>query len=383
MTMPVSVENTMRTLEPFLANALFRGVERVHATAALNGSDHQLFASGELIFDQDDPAAGRPNAGVYLIGSGRVRITCTLGAGRDEELAILAPGEFFGEVALLAGDTRSARATAMDTADVALIGLDQTDALLAADGRAVLRNITQALAARLRNTDEALVRTRLTQEKLAAIGTLVQQIAHDLKSPLNAVAGVAALLEIDAPTPPSAEKARILDRAVRYINGLTEDIMIFARGRPQRTATETSLTPILAAIDDLGLQPLTQKKRIAVTREFNASTRVKVDPVAIERVLLNLVKNAVEAMPTGGTLSVSTRDSEGCVEIRIADTGTGIAPELNDRLFQPFATAGKEGGTGLGLAMAKQTVEAFGGSIVVESSSGRGTTFTIRLPAVN
>ena len=98
------------------------------------------------------------------------------------------------------------------------------------------------------------------------------------------------------------------------------------------------------------------------------------------RVLGNLVKNAREAMPTGGSLAISTDLADGWLRLRIADTGVGIPPEVLPRLFEPFVTHGKAGGTGLGMAIAKSVVEAHGGMIAVRSEVQCGTTVEIHLP---
>jgi signal transduction histidine kinase len=96
--------------------------------------------------------------------------------------------------------------------------------------------------------------------------------------------------------------------------------------------------------------------------------------------LLNLIKNAAEAMTQGGTLTLGVHQTDGYVVMVVEDTGGGIPEEVRGRLFQSFVTAGKPGGTGLGLAMVKRTVDAHGGSIRVDSMIGSGTKFTIRIP---
>ncbi|MFZ0926264.1 MAG: ATP-binding protein [Halobacteriota archaeon] len=104
------------------------------------------------------------------------------------------------------------------------------------------------------------------------------------------------------------------------------------------------------------------------------------DPHLMHRVFGNLILNAIQAMPDGGTLSVSASAQDGSVAIRVHDTGVGIPDELKDKLFRPLFT-GKAKGTGLGLAVVKRIVDAHGGTISFESVKGRGTAFTITLPA--
>jgi two-component system NtrC family sensor kinase len=100
----------------------------------------------------------------------------------------------------------------------------------------------------------------------------------------------------------------------------------------------------------------------------------------VRQLLLNLVRNAREAMPQGGSLRVSTRGRDGCVEVEIRDGGPGIPRERMGRIFDPFFTT-KERGTGLGLAMAQEIAQEHGGNLSCESAPGAGTAFTLRLPA--
>lgn len=109
---------------------------------------------------------------------------------------------------------------------------------------------------------------------------------------------------------------------------------------------------------------------------------LRLEPRRMERVFLNLFGNALEAMPDGGTIHVNAASEDGAVSVQVRDTGPGIAPEIRGRLFQPFVTAGKKGGLGLGLALARQAVMDFGGDMWVESRPGEGACFRFRLPLV-
>jgi signal transduction histidine kinase len=110
--------------------------------------------------------------------------------------------------------------------------------------------------------------------------------------------------------------------------------------------------------------------------------RLSADPDKLEQAFLNLFLNAIDAMPSGGRLKVSTRASNGCVQIEIGDSGMGIPPQIKNKLFKPFTTT-KEGGLGLGLSVVHRIVEGHKGRIAVESTPEHGTTFTISLPLEN
>jgi signal transduction histidine kinase len=118
---------------------------------------------------------------------------------------------------------------------------------------------------------------------------------------------------------------------------------------------------------------------ISCRRELSASDPVGADPDLLYRAIANLVLNAVDAMPQGGTLTVRTRDEQGSARIEVSDTGAGIKPEERARLFTPYYTS-KPHGTGLGLAIVQSIISDHGGRISVDSAPGRGTTFIIELP---
>ena len=134
------------------------------------------------------------------------------------------------------------------------------------------------------------------------------------------------------------------------------------------------------AVDVIGHSAEVQSVRII--RDIPAGLKIVVDRHRVRRVLVNLMVNALEAMPDGGTLHISAVSEPNAVLIKVRDTGPGIAPEIESRLFQPFATAGKVGGIGLGLATSRQAILDHGGEMWAESSE-RGACFAFRLPATS
>ncbi len=114
--------------------------------------------------------------------------------------------------------------------------------------------------------------------------------------------------------------------------------------------------------------------------DVSSSIELPLERARVERVFVNLVDNAIEAMPAGGAVRISACASPDAVTIEVADTGPGISPEIRDHLFQPFVSSGKKNGLGLGLALSRQTVLDHGGDMWVESEPGRGARFFVRLP---
>ncbi len=221
-------------------------------------------------------------------------------------------------------------------------------------------------------------------ERLAAVGRISAQITHEIRNPLNAIGLNAELLQeelegAEAPAVEAVQLVRAISREVDRLNGVAEEYLRFARlPRPQLARQDVSEL-VGSLLDFLG--PELHAAHIQVQRELAPTAPgVRGDEGQLRAVLLNLVRNSREAMAGGGVLRVRTQAADGAVEIQVADTGRGIPPDDLTRIFEPFYST-KERGTGLGLAFVQQVVGEHGGTIGCESEVGRGTTFTIRLPA--
>lgn len=215
-------------------------------------------------------------------------------------------------------------------------------------------------------------------ERLSALGELSAGLAHEIRNPLGAIRGTAEILQdgID-PADRRYEFSRILVREVDRLNRVVEDFLRFARPAP----VERGRCDVNAALREVLELSRPQADRNGVRVELRAG---ELPPLAGDRgqlrqVFLNLVLNALQAMPGGGSLTVTTESVDGQARLRFADTGQGIAPENLERIFNPFFTTRREG-TGLGLAITQRIVQGHGGRIEVQSRAGEGTTFTVILP---
>ncbi|MGB8932812.1 MAG: ATP-binding protein [Anaeromyxobacteraceae bacterium] len=221
-------------------------------------------------------------------------------------------------------------------------------------------------------------------ERLAAVGRISAQITHEIRNPLNAIGLNAELLseELARLAPPPREAAVLvaaISREVDRLEGVAEEYLKFAR-LPRATPTTLDLDELVASLLEF-LGPELAAAKVAVSRDLAPSLPpVMGDEAQLRAVVHNLVRNSREAMPEGGTLTVRTRQADGGIELRVADTGGGMPPEVLAHVFEPFYTT-KERGTGLGLAYASRVVAEHGGTIQCDSSPGRGTEFTLRLPA--
>lgn len=234
---------------------------------------------------------------------------------------------------------------------------------------------------------QRLAETLRRTEHLALLGTLAAGVSHDLRNPLGSVALHVELVEeeLRTPTPESAAEiglslATIKTEMVR-IQDLVQDYLTLAR----LTTLQREVTNFGTFVADFvqEMQPLVTQR--GVTLHWEGPTTL--GPVALHantfrRVLLNLVQNALDAMPQGGTLTLRGQQTASQVHLDISDTGTGIAAEQLRQIFEPLYTT-RPGGTGLGLYLVREIMTAHGGTISVQSAVGRGTTCTLTLPLVS
>jgi len=241
---------------------------------------------------------------------------------------------------------------------------------------------------------------RLVQsERLAAIGQMSAKVSHEVRNPLSSISLNAELLEDELQSLSGerrAEAANLL-AAIRsqvdVLSAVTEEYLRFAR-LPKPKLELAGVAPVIEDLAEFVREELRARKVELVVDVPAAQPTLRLDPGQIRQALLNLIRNAVEAMPDGGTITlrvntisnVELRMSNSAIHtphsaivIEVRDTGTGIPPESLDRIFEPFFTS-KEGGTGLGLAIARQIAVDHGGSLTCESAPRSGTTFRLILP---
>jgi C4-dicarboxylate-specific signal transduction histidine kinase len=224
----------------------------------------------------------------------------------------------------------------------------------------------------------------IQSEKLAAIGTLVAGIAHEINNPVGIIANRAECMLMDAKEKHLDEQCtddlKVINRHAGRIAEITSSLLTFARQAP----VEMSAVDVNSVVEDtlFLVEKQFEKESIKVAREFSVpSPVVQGNYNRLQHVLLNILNNSRDAMPDGGTITVSTANSDNVVEIVVRDSGQGIPAEVLDHIFDPFFTTKDVGkGTGLGLAVSYGMIQDMGGVIEADSEPGAGTTFTITLP---
>jgi signal transduction histidine kinase len=268
--------------------------------------------------------------------------------------------------------------------------------------------MAQRLAARereLRAQGEALLRS----ERLAAIGRIAAQITHEIRNPLSSISLNAE--ELGERAPEARELCDAIVREVDRLAAITEEYLRFAR-LPKPQMQRADVNEVVRELLEF-VRPELVAAGVGVEQRLSPELpRVLADVAQLRQLLLNLLRNAREAMPGGGSLRVSTTSAGGAgfagdgrspqggaaggagfvgdgrspqggaaVDIEVRDSGPGIEPSRLQRIFDPFFTT-KERGTGLGLAMAQEIAQEHGGQLTCESTVGFGTAFTLRIPAI-
>lgn len=243
-----------------------------------------------------------------------------------------------------------------------------------------LGNPSQFLYIRRDITEQQHLEKRLQQaEKMAAIGELSTYMAHEIRNPVFSIGGFAnSLLRNPSLDNAAREKARIIYEESRRLDGILASILNFARPTEQTLGV---FDPEPVARQTLELMTMGGEARgvVAVVDITPPLPHVQGNPENLKQCLINLVKNSIEAMPDGGTVTLRARRNDGFVQMDVEDTGKGIPPELHDQVFSPFFTT-KQRGAGLGLAMTRKVIEEMGGKVTLASHVGQGTRITLLLP---
>jgi len=242
-----------------------------------------------------------------------------------------------------------------------------------------LEQLVQERTARIRQ----LERQRRNMEKLAAMGQLAAGVAHEVNNPLAGIRNAFELIKADlTPEHEHFELLELIDREIERISSITHQMYQLYRRNPQ-AANEFELERTLAEITTL-LDGVTRKQQVHFnTDSLGRSTRVLLPEGEVKQILYNLIRNAVQASPAGGIVTIRIERSEGDVRVTVSDLGAGIPDDVLPHIFDPFFTtksAAAKSGMGLGLSVSRSLIEAMGGSIEVDSHVGKGSHFTAIFP---
>jgi two-component system sensor histidine kinase HydH len=339
------------------------------------------------------PSAGIPTLSERLQGAlslGLEEVERTLSERRPnagaEELAgdeqVLREAELLGPYRR--GVTVALRARGGELLGLLLLADDRVSDAFSTDERTLLELLARQISVVVENSRSYL--QMQAQARLAALGQMAAGLAHEVKNPLSAIKGAAQLLGEPtsgrAPDDASSEFLGIILEEVERLDRVVRSVLDYARPKQG----DPGLINVNAVVDQtLRLLSSDREGGCSYSTEFDGNVpRVRADAEQLRQVLLNLIRNAGEAMGGRGTISITTRTrrsetADRSVEIAITDHGPGITPEVRDNLFVPFFTTRAQG-TGLGLAISERIVQEMGGRIEVLTTVGAGSTFSVQLP---
>jgi PAS domain S-box-containing protein len=235
-----------------------------------------------------------------------------------------------------------------------------------------LEEIVQQKTSQLAEAQAQIVKS----ERLSAIGELAGMIGHDLRNPLAGIKNATFYLKRKDKelSVQSREMLEIINKCIEHSNKIINDLLDYSREiRLERK--DISLGYLFSEVFSTVRVP----EKVKVVNRFSETAELKVDNDKVERIFVNLIENALDAMPNGGTLTISGKEVNGQLQLSFCDTGVGIPDDVLPKIFSPLFTT-KAQGMGFGLAICKRIVEAHGGTITVQTKKGQGTTFTVTLP---
>jgi len=355
------------------SNPLFRNLSPAELQALQRIAQERRFAAGQEIFRE-----GAPGDGVYFVKNGLVEISS--GTGTRRIFSRLGEGEIFGEMAVIELRPRSATASAAQETGVYFLPRGEMLAFIERSPGLAFA-LLQQISHRLREFNRLHLREILEAERLAVVGNFARSIIHDLKNPLSIIGLAAENFSNPSLNPEARDQIQSrIGRQVQRINDLVTDILVFTEGRSRADLRPGNFRDfVLELVADLEQDTFAKAIRLVLENEPPAGL-FPFDARGLGRVFHNLVSNASDFLDEGGQIFLRFKAGDGEILVEIEDTGPGIAPEIADKLFQPFATHGKAHGTGLGLSICKKIIEDHGGKIFARSEPGRGAIFCFTLP---
>jgi len=336
----------------------------------------ERFADGDVLFEEGEDADG-----VLLVLEGSVALVRLVDQGQLINIHQVKAGDFFGELAVLDEQGRSAQAVALGNLEVARLPKKPLlEVLNDAPGEAIME-LFRGITSQVRSSNDRFVHEVLQRERLATLGGMAASIIHDFKSPLTGVELASQLLESRYRGEEEVSRyCRSIRQQSARMTALAQELLDYSRGKPELHRSDVDLRELFEELEELNLEYFKAKQvQLGIG---TAEGVLWADRSRLLRVMQNLISNAVAAFAgQAGTIRIESRRSGGReVAITVTDDGPGIPPDILGRIFEPFCKSAKSQGSGLGMAIAKTVVEAHGGQISVRSQPGQGSTFEIRLP---
>lgn len=353
------------------------------------------FSAGDVVFTE-----GSRGDRFFIVLDGQVEVWKDKEGLPDNLLAVHGSGHLFGEIALVDELPRSATVRVREQARLLYLTREefrsaiQTSPAMALSVlralSAMIRTSNESYVEKLQQRNEELARTNeelretqdqlLAQERLSSLGKFSSMILHDIRNPASVIKSYAEMIQLQSEDPEKVSRnaGRILKELVR-LERLTADLLDYSRGQVRINLQIVQLDNFLQRVEEAVADRL-KAKGIRLRSENHCTEPALFDEERLIRVVLNLLDNARKATGKGGEIAVTTECHDRGVVISVRDDGEGMTREVQERAFQPFFSSSPDGGTGLGMVIVKNIVEAHEGELRVESAPQAGTTVEITLP---
>ncbi len=381
----------------FLKNVFFLKDLDEDGIGALAGCCREhSFGPADVIFTEGSPADR-----FYIILQGQVEVWKAYGEQEPSLLAVHGPGHFFGEMALVDQLPRSATLVARTETRTLYISRDDFQALIRSNNSIAL-SVMMSISLMVRSSNESFVedlRRRnlqlqraneelkavqeelLRNERLSTIGKFSSLILHDIKNPIAVLKALSDLALLHAEQPEEAAKdVRRMKGELERLERLASDFLDYSRGEVRLSFGLSSAEALFRRVSEAFADRL-EREGIALVLSDGIRRPIVLDEERFSRVLINLVDNARKAGSRGSSIRLAGEASEGEVAFTVEDEGEGMSGAVAARIFEPFFSASGKGGTGLGMLIVKNIVEAHEGTISVYSEPGAGTRVRVALPA--
>jgi signal transduction histidine kinase len=336
----------------------------------------------------------------YIVVSGAVEVWKDYNKANAEMLAVHGPGHLFGEMALIDDKPRSASIVAGAPTVLLFIRRNDFHRIIkenALIGLSIMRSISEMVRKsnetfvdglreqnieleraykELKETQEELIRA----EKLSAVGKFSSLILHDIRNPLSILRGYAEMVLLHPSDTARVKRnvEKIINEADR-INKIASELLDYARGEIRLNISVIDMEEFINQF----VETMTDKfntLKIEIKTDLKFKGKILLDKERMNRVFFNLATNSAKAMPKGGLFTIRSYEKDHYLYFDVADSGEGMNEETVKKIFEPFFSVSKSGGTGLGMSIVKSIIEAHEGVLTVKSKEFEGTTFTIALP---
>lgn len=355
----------------------------------------KLVEDGHVIFLEGDKADR-----FYIVIGGAVEVWKDYHKPNAEMLAVHGPGHLFGEMALVDDKPRSA--TIVAGTDTKLLYINRKDFYkIIRENVNIAFSIMKSVSSMVRKSNESYVENLREQnielqkaykelkeaqeellraERLSALGKFSSLILHDIKNPLSILRGYAEMLQISPVDVKKAKKysGKIIAEADR-INTLATELLDFSRGDIRLNIGVVDIEEFINLVLE-NISARFQALKIKVTTILDYKGTILMDRERMLRVFINLANNSAKAMPESGEFTIQVSRKESYLYFEVTDTGEGMSQEVLKKIFEPFFSFSKSGGTGLGMSIVKSIIDAHEGVLSVQSKEFEGTTFIIALP---